>query len=70
VTVVALGVNCIVCRADEDAANEGFGAGDSALSVLVMVLNGLDPEQIRRDLCFAHRAHLERSLRGVVKDGA
>ena len=68
-TVVALGANCVVCRAKEDAANNGFSAGDSALSVLVMILNGLDPEQIRRDLCFAHRAHLERALRSA-KEGA
>jgi len=67
-TVVALGTNCVVCRANEDAANNGFSAGDSALSVLVMVLTGLDPEQMRRDLCFAHRAHLERAMRSPTKE--
>jgi len=66
--VVALGVDCVVCRANEDAANNDFTAGDSALTVLVMILSGAEPEQVRRDLCFSHRTHLERVLRLQTKE--
>lgn len=52
--VEALHSSCIACK------RQTFGCltdADATVIVLAMVLAGMDPEAIERDLCFLHRRH-------------
>lgn len=69
--VVALGKDCAVCLARTNAQNDetmtcAEVAEHCTEVLLVLVLGGNDLEQMRRDLCFLHRANIEDAVRKLT----